>query len=184
MRYRKINNKGSVLRSPWASVFISSEKSKPCDFTFIYPRRTYFCDCLHAKSLYLKYPWLQSEPLPPKSHRKDKFRNLSTGMRTTKCSLKTLKPLILLGFQTFFDLFQLAPCKLNLNTFVYEIYQRVFIFNLNYTVKHSLSNFLLPFRCHKNYLDSISSKSIFPIINLLLSIILSIDLIICSVISI
>ena len=101
MRYRKINNKGSVLRSPWASVFISSEKSKPCDFTFIYPRRTYFCDCLHAKSLYLKYPWLQSEPLPPKSHRKDKFRNLSTGMRTTKCSLKTLKPLILLGFQTF-----------------------------------------------------------------------------------
>ena len=101
MRYRKINNKGSVLRSPWASVFISSGKSKPCDFTFIFPRRTYFCDCLHAKSLYLKYPWLQSEPLPPKSHRKDKFRNLSTGMRTTKCSLKTLKPLILLEFQTF-----------------------------------------------------------------------------------
>ena len=101
MRYRKINNKDSVLRSPWASVFISSEKSKPCDFTFIFPRRTYFCDCLHAKSLYLKYSWLQSEPLPPKLHRKDKFRNLSTCMRTTMCSLKTLKPLILLGFQTF-----------------------------------------------------------------------------------
>lgn len=101
MRYRKINNKGSVLRSPWASVFISSEKSKPCDFTFIFPRRTYFCDCLHTKSLYLKYPWLQSEPLPPKSHRKDKFRNLSTGMRTTKCSLKILKPHSCRGFRLF-----------------------------------------------------------------------------------
>ena len=101
MRYRKINNKGSVLRSPWASVFISSEKSKPCDFTFIFPRRTYFCDCLHAKSLYLKYSWLQSEPLPPKSHRKDKFRNLSTCMRTTMCSLKISKPHSYLGFRLF-----------------------------------------------------------------------------------
>ena len=107
MRYRKINNKGSVLRSPWASVFISSEKSKPCDFTFIFPRRTYFCDCLHAKSLYLKYSWLQSEPLPPKSHRKDKFRNLSMGMRTTMCSLKILKPHSCRGFR----LFQFIPTR-------------------------------------------------------------------------
>lgn len=107
MRYRKITNKGSVLRSPWASVFISSEKSKPCDFTFIFPRRTYFCDCLHAKSLYLKYSWLQSEPLPPKSHRKDKFWNLSTGMRTTMCSLKILKLHSCRGFR----LFQFIPTR-------------------------------------------------------------------------
>lgn len=38
---------------------------------------------------------------PTKSHRKDKFRNLSTGMRTTMCSLKTLKPHSCRGFRLF-----------------------------------------------------------------------------------
>ena len=42
-------------------------------------------------------------------------------------------------------LFQLALCKPILNTFVYEIYQRVF----ELSVKHTLSDFLLPFCCHK-----------------------------------
>lgn len=44
-------------------------------------------------------------------------------------------------------LFPLAPCKSILNTFVYEIYQRVFIL-FELSVKHTLSDFLLPFRCH------------------------------------
>ena len=38
---------------------------------------------------------------------------------------------------------QLAPCKSILNTFVYEIYQRVFIL-FELSVKHTLSDFLLP----------------------------------------
>lgn len=45
------------------------------------------------------------------------------------------------------NLFPLAPCKSILNTFVYEIYQRVFIL-FELSVKHTLSDFLLPFRCH------------------------------------
>lgn len=45
-------------------------------------------------------------------------------------------------------LFPLAPCKSILNAFVYEIYQRVFIL-FELSVKHTLSDFLLPFRCHK-----------------------------------
>lgn len=96
---------------------------------------------------------------------------------------ENLEALDITGASDFFNLFPLAACKSILNAFVYEIYQRVFIL-FELSVKHTLSDFLLPYRCHKNYLDSISSKSIFPIINLLLSIILSIDLIICSVISI
>ena len=48
----------------------------------------------------------------------------------------------------FFNLFPLAPCKSILNAFVYEIYQRVFIL-FELSVKHTLSDFLLPFRCHK-----------------------------------
>lgn len=44
--------------------------------------------------------------------------------------------------------FPLAPCKSILNAFVYEIYQRVFIL-FELSVKHTLSDFLLPFRCHK-----------------------------------
>ena len=47
----------------------------------------------------------------------------------------------------FSDLFPFAPCKSILNTFVYEIYQRVFIL-FELSVKHTLSDFLLPFRCH------------------------------------
>lgn len=47
-----------------------------------------------------------------------------------------------------FALFPLAPCKSILNAFVYEIYQRVFIL-FELSVKHTLSDFLLPFRCHK-----------------------------------
>lgn len=96
-------------------------------------------------------------------------------------ALKIMRFLGLVASQR--ELLPLAPCKSIINTFVYEIYQRVSIL-FELSVKHTLSDFLLPYRCHKNYLDSISSKSIFPIINLLLSIILSIDLIICSVISI
>ena len=42
----------------------------------------------------------------------------------------------------------IAPCKAILNAFVYEIYQRVFIL-LELSVKHTLSDFLLPYRCHK-----------------------------------
>ena len=44
--------------------------------------------------------------------------------------------------------FPLAPCKSILNTFVYEIYQRVSIL-FELSVKHTLSDFLLPFRCHE-----------------------------------
>ena len=142
MRYREINNKGSVLRSPWASVFISSEKSKPCDFTFIYPRRTYFCDCLHAKSLYLKYTWLQSEPLPPKSHRKDKFWNLSTGMRTIMCSLKILEALDITRGSDFFYLFQLVAENCNLNSFVW-VFLLILSGVFRLSVKYGLPRFLL-----------------------------------------
>ena len=56
---------------------------------------------------------------------------------------KAFQPLIF----TFFS-FPLAPCKSILNAFVYEIYQRVFIL-FELSVKHTLSDFLLPFRCHK-----------------------------------
>ena len=45
-------------------------------------------------------------------------------------------------------LFKLAPCKSILNAFVYGIYQRVSIL-FELSVKHTLSDFLLPFRCHK-----------------------------------
>ena len=51
------------------------------------------------------------------------------------------------GLLMFIELFKLAPCKSILNTFVYEIYQRVFIL-FELSVKHTLSDFLLPFRCH------------------------------------
>lgn len=66
-----------------------------------------------------------------------------------KCQVP--KPLILLGFQPHLNqrsLLPLAPCKSILNAFVYEIYQRVFIL-FELSVKHTLSDFLLPFRCHK-----------------------------------
>lgn len=56
------------------------------------------------------------------------------------------KPLFT-GFFTGAKLLPLAPCKSILNTFVYEIYQRVFIL-FELSVKHTLSDFLLPFRCH------------------------------------
>ena len=39
--------------------------------------------------------------------------------------------------------FPLAPCKSTLNTFVYEVYQRVSIL-FELSVKHTLSDFLLP----------------------------------------
>ena len=45
-------------------------------------------------------------------------------------------------------LLPLAACKSILNTFVYEIYQRIFIL-FELSVKHTLSDFLLPYRCHK-----------------------------------
>ena len=45
-------------------------------------------------------------------------------------------------------LFPLAPCKSILNTFVYGIYQRVSVL-FELSVKHTLSDFLLPFRCHE-----------------------------------
>lgn len=44
--------------------------------------------------------------------------------------------------------FPLAPCKSILNTFVYGIYQRVSVL-FELSVKHTLSDFLLPFRCHE-----------------------------------
>ena len=45
-------------------------------------------------------------------------------------------------------LLPLAPCKSILNTFVYGIYQRVSVL-FELSVKHTLSDFLLPFRCHE-----------------------------------
>lgn len=60
----------------------------------------------------------------------------------------TSKSLYLRAFSRFRLLFKLAPCKSILNAFVYEIYQRVFIL-FELSVKHTLSDFLLPFRCHK-----------------------------------
>lgn len=78
-----------------------AEKSELCGFTFVFPRQTCFYNCLHAKSLYLKYPLLQSKPLPLKSHRKDKFWNPSADMRTTMYSLKILKPHSRRGFRLF-----------------------------------------------------------------------------------
>lgn len=47
------------------------------------------------------------------------------------------------------NLFPLAPCKSILNAFVYEIYQRVFVL-FELSIKHTLSDFLLPFRCQEN----------------------------------
>ena len=44
-------------------------------------------------------------------------------------------------------LLPLAPCKSILNTFDYEIYQKVFIL-FELSVKHTLSDFLLPCCCH------------------------------------
>lgn len=90
MRYRKINNKGSVLREPLSTAVHIKLKIGAVRFYVRFSSADIFLRLLHAKSLYLKYPLLQSEPLPLKSHRKDKFWNLSTGMRTTMCSLKTL----------------------------------------------------------------------------------------------
>lgn len=53
----------------------------------------------------------------------------------------------LCGFTPLLISFPLALCKPILNTFVYEIYQRVFIL-FELSVKHMLSDFLLPYRCH------------------------------------
>lgn len=62
---------------------------------------------------------------------------------------KTLKIMRFLGLvASRGELLPLAPCKSILNTFVYEIYQRVFIL-FELSVKHTLSDFLLPFCCHK-----------------------------------
>ena len=61
---------------------------------------------------------------------------------------ESLKTLDIIGASDFFDLLPLAPFKLNLNIFVYEIYQRVFIL-FELSVKHTLSDFLLPFCCQK-----------------------------------
>ena len=58
-----------------------------------------------------------------------------------------LQTRIITGFADFFNLFPLAPCKSILNAFVYEISQRLStLFVLS--VKHTLSDFLLPYRCH------------------------------------
>ena len=57
--------------------------------------------------------------------------------------------------------FPLAPCKSTLNTFVYEIYQRVSIL-FELSVKHTLSNFLLPKCCHKYSILIIAKLILFP----------------------
>lgn len=64
------------------------------------------------------------------------------------CIKRSPETLINPMFRGFYRLFPLAPCKSILNAFVYEIYQRVFIL-FELSVKHTLSDFLLPFRCHK-----------------------------------
>ena len=64
-----------------------------------------------------------------------------------KSGIQEPKTQCLCGFTQLLILFPLAPCKSILNTFVYEIYQRVFIL-FELSVKHTLSDFLLPFRCH------------------------------------
>ena len=61
-------------------------------------------------------------------------------------ALKIMRFLGLVASQR--ELLPLAPRKSILNTFVYEIYQRVFIL-FELSVKHTLSDFLLPFCCHK-----------------------------------
>ena len=58
---------------------------------------------------------------------------------------------LILGFSAYLnqrELLPLVPCKSILNTFVYEIYQRVSIL-FELSVKHTLSDFLLPYRCRK-----------------------------------
>ena len=70
-----------------------------------------------------------------------------------KTGIFKLKTLCLCGFTLLSILFPLAPCKSILNTFVYEIYQRVSIL-FELSVKHTLSDFLLPFRCHKGLSNS------------------------------
>ena len=65
-----------------------------------------------------------------------------------KSGIREPKTQCLCGFTPLLISFPLAPCKSILNAFVYEIYQRVFILS-ELSVKHTLSDFLLPFRCHK-----------------------------------
>ena len=74
-------------------------------------------------------------------NRAESYQNLINGL------FESLETLDITGISDFFNLFPLAPCKSILNTFVYEIYQRVFIL-FELSVKHTLSDFLLPFRCH------------------------------------
>lgn len=76
-----------------------------------------------------------------KGYRAESYQNLINGL------FENLEALDITRVSDFFNLFPLAPCKSILNTFVYEIYQRVFIL-FELSVKHTLSDFLLPFRCH------------------------------------
>jgi len=74
--------------------------------------------------------------------RAESYQNLINGL------FENLETFDITGLSDFFNLFPLAPCKSILNTFVYEIYQRIFIL-FELSVKHTLSDFLLPYRCHK-----------------------------------
>lgn len=80
------------------------------------------------------------------------FQNNGTWKKCYQSVIKTggrnRKTVGMTGLFGFRFLFPLAPCKSILNAFVYEIYQRVFIL-FELSVKHTLSDFLLPFRCHK-----------------------------------
>lgn len=55
---------------------------------------------------------------------------------------KALEALVNRAFIEIAELFPLAPCKSILNTFVYEIYQRVSIL-FELSIKHTLSDFFV-----------------------------------------
>lgn len=77
-----------------------------------------------------------------KGYRAESYQDLINGL------FENLEALDITRVSDFFNLFPLAPHKSILNTFVYEIYQRVFIL-FELSVKHTLSDFLLPFCCQK-----------------------------------
>lgn len=90
-----------------------------------------------------------------KGYRAESYQNLINGL------FENLEALDITRVSDFFDLFPLALCKPILNTFVYEIYQRVFIL-FELSVKHMLSDFLLPKCCHKYSILIIAKLILFP----------------------
>ena len=90
-----------------------------------------------------------------KGYRAESYQNLINGL------FENPEVLDITGLSDFFNLLPLAPCKSILNAFVYEIYQRVFIL-LELSVKHMLSDFLLPKCCHKYSILIIAKLILFP----------------------